>query len=402
MKLFKATNIRENFSSFIWLFIALYLLFSMISITISLTFLAISFFIWLIRCFQKKRWPAFPGFFWPLIVYAFLTLVSSFFSVDPAVSFMGSRELLLFLAVPIVYMGVLREKDLKKANLALLASAFINILYSIFYFLLRAAPEERITSFMDHYMTQAGMLLLFCSLALSLFLFSKEKSRFLWGAGFILALFALALTLTRSAWVGLAAAVILILYLYRPVTLLAIPVVLGLFLLLSPQYMKKRAYDIFSLKDLSNIHRIEYLKVGIQIIEEYPLFGTGPNMVDDVFQNPKYDLTDQARENVHLHNDFIQIAAERGIPALIAWLVFVGWAFVSLIRLLKKGEPDLKPLTVGALAALVAVLISGLFEYNFGDSEITILFLYILTLPFLLARIKDLRSLSPDPGFANA
>lgn len=392
MSFLQDTKLRQNISFFIWLFISLYLLFAMISITLSMSFLAIAFFFWLILCIQRKQWPAFPGFFWPLIAYAFLTLLSSFFSVDPAVSLADSRELLLFLVVPIVYMGISQEKDLKRANLALLASAFINILYSIFYLYFRAAPEERITSFMDHYMTQAGMLLLFCSLALSLFLFSKEKSRFLWGAGFILALFALALTLTRSAWVGLAAAVVLILFLYRPVTLLVVPLVLGLFLILSPQYMKKRAFDIFSLKDLSNIHRIEYLKVGIQIIKDYPLFGTGPNMVHYVFQNAKYELTDQARENVHLHNDFIQIAAERGIPALLTWLVFIVWAFLSLFQLLKNKEPLLKPLTVAALAALVALLTAGLFEYNFGDSEINILFLYILSVPFVLAKIREAKA----------
>ncbi len=389
MRFVQDIKLPRNISFFVWFFISLYVLFSMVSITVSMFFLAFAFLCLLVRCVQRRQWPAFPGFFWPLIAYAFLTVLSSFFSLDPAVSLLDSRELLLFLVVPLVYTGISRERDLKNANLALLASASINSLYSIFYFFFRAAPEERITSFMDHYMTQAGMLLLFCSLALSLLLFSKEKSRYFWGGGFVLALFALALTLTRSAWVGLAVAIVLILYLYRPLTLLLVPLFLGLFLLFSPQYMKKRAYDIFSLKDLSNIHRIEYLKVGVQIIGEYPLLGTGPNMVHDVFQNPKYDLTDQARENVHLHNDFIQIAAERGIPALLAWLAFLVWAFLSLLRLLKKNGTLLKPLTVAALAALASLLTAGLFEYNFGDSEITILFLYILSLPFVLARIRE-------------
>jgi O-antigen ligase len=392
MRFLQDAKLHHNISFLFWLFISLYLLFAMISITVSMSFLAMAFFCWLIQCLQRRQWPDFPGFFWPLIAYALLTILSSFFSLDPAVSLLDSRQLLLFLVVPIVYGGISRETELKRANLALLASALINILYSIFYFLFRAAPEERITGFMGHYMTQAGLLLLFCTLALSLFLFSKEKSRFLWGASFVPALFAMAITLTRSAWVGLVVAVVLILFLYRPVTLLAVPLVLGVFLLFSPHYMKKRAYDIFSLKDLSNIYRIEYLKAGLQIIGEYPLLGTGPNMVDDVFQNPKYELTNQARENVHLHNNFIQIAAERGLPALFAWLGFIVWAFLSLFQLLKKKGPVLKPLTVAALAALAALLTAGLFEYNFGDSEIIMLFLYILSLPFILARIRDVKA----------
>ena len=43
-------------------------------------------------------------------------------------------------------------------------------------------------------------------------------------------------------------------------------------------------------------------------------------------------------------------------------------------------------LTATALAALVAMLTAGLFEYNFGDSEFLMLFLLLITLPFAAAR----------------
>ena len=99
-----------------------------------------------------------------------------------------------------------------------------------------------------------------------------------------------------------------------------------------------------------------------------------------------------AKQNVHLHNNIIQIAAERGIPALLAWLTFVGWAFLSLIRRLRDKNPTLRPVTVGALAALVGVFIAGFFEYNFGDSEITVLLLYMITIPFALAKTQKIGS----------
>ena len=35
-----------------------------------------------------------------------------------------------------------------------------------------------------------------------------------------------------------------------------------------------------------------------------------------------------------------------------------------------------------ALAALAAFLTMGLFEYNFGDSEVVVILLFIVTLPF--------------------
>lgn len=392
MRFLRSFKPKKDLSFFIWLFITLYLLFALISITINLIFLSLAFLCLLVQYFQKRQKPAFPGFFWPLVAYAILTLFSSIFSINPEVSLKDSRELLLFLIVPMVYTGFSYEKDLKKANLALMISAYINILYSILYYLFRAAPEERITGFMGHYMTQAGLLCLFCSMALCLFLFSREKSRYLWGTGFILALAPLFLSLTRSAWLGLFVAVTLILALSKPKALIIMPIALGFFLLISPQNIKKRAFDILRLKDVTNIHRIEYLKAGIQITRDYPLFGTGPDMVDKVFQDPKYGLSELAKNNVHLHNNVTQIAAERGIPALLTWLAFMVWSFLSLLKLLKQKDSSLYPFTLAALGALSILASSGLFEYNFADSEITTLFLYMITVPFTLAHLKNTKS----------
>ena len=41
--------------------------------------------------------------FWPLLAYAGMTLVSTVFSIDPAVSLRDDKQLLLFAIVPIAY-----------------------------------------------------------------------------------------------------------------------------------------------------------------------------------------------------------------------------------------------------------------------------------------------------------
>jgi hypothetical protein len=62
------------------------------------------------------------------------------------------------------------------------------------------------------------------------------------------------------------------------------------------------------------------------------------------------------------------------------WTVFVMLAAVSLMKQLRRGEA---PAIAGAgLAAVVAMLTAGMFEYNFGDSEFLMLFLGLITLPF--------------------
>jgi O-antigen ligase len=269
---------------------------------------------------------------------------------------------------------------------ALLASGLASSLYAIGYSFLRADPGERSRGFMGHYMTQGGLLVLFLCAGLSFLLFRRDRLRWLWGIALIPAAAALALTLTRSAWVGLVVAGIFLLSLYRPKALVLIPVAIALFLILSPQPMKRRALSIFSLRSYGNTLRLEYLEAGWRIIRKYPLHGTGPDTVDMVFQNPEYGLSEGARQNVHLHNNIVQIAAERGIPTLLAWLVFMAWAFFSLVGFLKNRASPVFPYAAAGAASLLALFTAGLFEYNFGDSEIIVLFLVLISMPFAVAQ----------------
>jgi O-antigen ligase len=84
--------------------------------------------------------------------------------------------------------------------------------------------------------------------------------------------------------------------------------------------------------------------------------------------------------NPHLHNVPLQIAAERGLPALAAWL----WFLVVLVRdLWRLSRRSAHPsLARAGLAAVASMLAAGVFEYNFGDSEFLMLLLVLVTLPF--------------------
>jgi O-antigen ligase len=290
-------------------------------------------------------------------------------------------------------MAISRKEDLRLVMSAFFVSALVSTLYSLYDYFFLAYPGERVKGFMGHYMTQAGLLLLFAAFALGIIFFGRGKTRLAWGAGLCLAAVSLIFTLTRSAWIGLAVGLCVILLLWKPKTLVLVPVLAAIVFFASPQTVKKRFLSIFSLRVYSNEERVEYVRAGIKIIKDFPIFGTGPDTVDMVFQNPKYGLGALAKRNVHLHNNFIQIAAERGIVTLAAWLAFIIWASVRLIQLLKSGAnkgPSRDPLAAGTLAALAAFIVAGFFEYNFGDSEVVILFLLILTLPFVrLGRFGD-------------
>ena len=96
----------------------------------------------------------------------------------------------------------------------------------------------------------------------------------------------------------------------------------------------------------------------------------------------------------HLHNVPLQIAAERGVPALALWLWFIGAVVVGAVAIFRnaaRGGP-LRFLSAAALASVVAMLAAGMTEHNFGDSEFQILFLVLITLSFAVARPRSTNS----------
>ena len=360
-------------------------LFSLISISALQAFWAIAALFWFELLAEKKRRFEVPHFFWPLLVYIGWSLLAAAASTNPAVSLAASRKLLIFLIVPIIPAAFPSLRSLRFPVWAVFSSGLIASLYALgyFYFKARGAAEPvRIRGFMGHYMTQAGLLGLFLALAMALALFGRGRRRWAWAAVLAPAAVALMLTYTRNAWIGVAAALVVVLALWKPKALILVPVLAGLLYLAGPAAVKSRVRSIFDRTDNSSIARLEYARAGLKIIGERPVFGTGPNTVHVVFQDPKYGLGDYARHNVHLHDNFLQIAAERGVPALLAWLAFLGWAAASLLRRFKNETGDLKALAAAGLAALAALFTAGFFEYNFGDSEVALFFLLIITLPF--------------------
>jgi len=190
---------------------------------------------------------------------------------------------------------------------------------------------------------------------------------------------AIALTFTRSAWVGVTVAVTLLLVMKNLKLLAILPVVAALFFVMAPERIASRFYSIFDLHDPTSRDRVAMLREGRAMIEDHPVTGVGPNMVQRLYAQYR-DPEAVEKVNPHLHNVPMQIAAERGLPALAVWLAFIVTLGVGLIRRLKV--PEARFLAAAAISCIIAMLAAGQFEYNFGDSEFLMLFLVFMTLPF--------------------
>jgi O-antigen ligase len=235
---------------------------------------------------------------------------------------------------------------------------------------------------LGHYMTYSGLLMLVTSAAAARLIYRTEDR--VWPALVMPALLvALALTFTRSAWVGACAAIALLMMIRDRRLLALLPVAVAIFIALAPARVTDRMKSIFDPNDPTNRDRIAMLHSGTRMIQDRPLTGVGPNMVKEVY--PAYrDPGAVEPVNVHLHNVPVQIAAERGLPALAIWTWFIVVLLRDMTRML--GTSPHPSLPAAGLAAIVAMLAAGLFEYNFGDSEFLMLFLVLVTLPYAALR----------------
>lgn len=354
-----------------------------LSIAVADILLVLCLLLWGAWMLRRHERPDVPALFWPLLAYGALTLVSAAFSVDRRASFVDSRQLLLLLIVPAVYRLAEGRRALRVADVIITVggiSAIAGIVqYGIFDF---DSLGRRPQGAMGHYMTYSGLLMLVITAGAARLLFRKGDR--IWTALVMPALLvALSLTLTRSAWVG-AFVGLAVLFSLRDFRMLAVlPIVAALFVALAPASLTDRAYSMFDVNDPSNRDRVAMMRSGVRMIKDRPLTGVGPNMVPRVYEQYRDPLAVHA-SNPHLHNVPLQIAAERGLPALAAWVWFVVVAVRDLWRRFRASDMPL--LAAGALAAVGAMLAAGFFEYNFGDSEFLMLLLVLITLPFAADR----------------
>ena len=150
-----------------------------------------------------------------------------------------------------------------------------------------------------------------------------------------------------------------------------------------PREIQNRMHSIGDLSDPTSRDRIAMARAGLHMVADHPLFGVGPDMVQRLY--PLYRQPDAVRLQVpHLHNNVLQIAAANGLPAAAAYLSLVGLFLVRAVtRLKRETRPDRAALLAGAVLAGVAVTVAGLFEYNFGDTEVEMATLLVMAVPFV-------------------
>jgi O-antigen ligase len=131
--------------------------------------------------------------------------------------------------------------------------------------------------------------------------------------------------------------------------------------------------------DISTQFRVLMWQDGLRLIRQHPLFGVGMETVR--LHYVEWNIRGFIQYNVmsHFHSTYLQIAVERGLPALIAWLWFcIAYALFlwRLISRLRGSSRFACSVAVGALAGLIAFCFTSFFHYNLGEEPLAMMFYF--------------------------
>ena len=245
----------------------------------------------------------------------------------------------------------------------------------------------RARGFYSIYMTLAGILALALTATLPRLVRLGGEAWWL-GPAWLVSGAGLALTYVRGAWLGFVAGALAALAGLgrRGVVAAAVLVLLAAALLMALPGVSARVRTIGNAADDTTRDRLAMLQAGRRLVLEHPLTGIGPGQVKRVY--PSVAPPEALRHSTsHLHNTPLQITVERGVLGLVTWLwIFVACLVRSLavLRRLPAAAAGDRALVLGSLAAVVTFLVGGLFEYNFGDTEVLLVALAFMALPFAL------------------
>ena len=341
----------------------------------------------------------------PIVVFFALSLLSVMASRDRVEGLFELREIFLF-AAPVVTWALWRDEKARARGLKVFAVGIFAAVFVGFYQAAVTTPAAgdaiyRATGPLGHYMTFSGVLLVSIPALLAIRGGIGRVAAHL-VAGLAVAM--IGLTLTRSAWIGCGTALVVFYgagfiptrqkssgkagFQERPahyaIGLLVALVVITMFVsaLAGPDVLLERAASTFSMENPNDLDRLAMAATGFKMIKAHPLLGIGPGLMERVY--PAWVVDWAFREqNPHLHNNLLQIAAERGLLGLSAWLWMMAafgilaWRILRSVGATGPGGPE----ACAALAALAGFLAMGMFEYNFSDSEVLMALLYVVSLP---------------------
>ncbi len=190
---------------------------------------------------------------------------------------------------------------------------------------------------------------------------TRWEKRYLYGCLAITSV-AFLMAASRGGFVGLAIGLLFLLFRsgkgVRAVLLIGL--VIAPLLVLVPNTSIQRIFHPGTGDDEAvDARHITWL-AGLRMIEAHPIGGVGLGQFRSLVLN--YEATNDKPVRSLAHNTYIEVAAELGIPGLLAYLAFIWSGFRALSRAARfKEQPMLHEVAIGFQAAMIAVTVCATF-----------------------------------------
>lgn len=406
----------------------------LVSIAAFEAFLAAAGLVYALDLLRHPVAPRFPPIKLPLALFCLGTVVSLGWAENPAVGWLAVRKLVLFaiwlFAANLIVSATLLETlyralFFESAMAGLVAAGQFVVLYRRIEAthpgrVYASLAGERITGFMGHWMNFGGQQMLSFAALLAFLLLGAGAAagsgklsrvpegprregegqavseplgrRTLGWLALTLVATSVVLNFTRGVWLGCFVAVVYLVARSKPRWLWAFPAFVVLAYFAAPRLVRQRVESLrHPSADPSVSIRFEMWQAGWGMIRKHPWTGVGPNNVMEVY--PLYLPADKALVagyHEHLHNNFLEIAAERGLPCFAAWLWLMGALAWNAWKIRRRLAAERRPAWIAdaAFAAWLAFIVEGCFEFNFGTSPTLVMFLFISSTPFVLEGLE--------------
>jgi putative inorganic carbon (HCO3(-)) transporter len=155
---------------------------------------------------------------------------------------------------------------------------------------------------------------------------------------------------------------------------------------LSPPTVRQRIALIFDLKYHSTQVRLVQWEYALKIVADHPILGVGwRDMLPIVrrYSPPDIEVAEQTKRDIfhigHFHNNYVMILVCFGIAGLLAflWLLWAVWRQLGIAAKRTDREQD-RLIVFASRAAMVGFLVSGIFDWTFGDAEVVTMFWFVI------------------------
>ena len=256
----------------------------------------------------------------------------------------------------------------------------------------------------SHHLTYAGFMLINVPFFLALFFQDRDRMRWAWAAGALLAAIGVTVSLGRSGWVGAAVGTGLLAFMLpRRWSWSLIGLGIATFAVLVGLMLSGKLQATFSSDDNPDFvkrllstslshdkDRLYLWEAGWLGLLDNPIVGVGPGNEDWVYE-PYRQVVSQRhggyqfinRASAGVHNLYLQIGFTYGVLGLGAYLWLFGAFFTYCIRAVRQARPEQgleKGLLWGAVGGLGGSMAAAVFENNFFDSEVQNLIMVVMAL----------------------